>query len=333
MIENINFTNCSKYNTRQITQVKSFLKSIDIKYSDDIEYFVIARENEDIIACGGIAKNTLKCIGVSQKYRGEGFVLSLMSEILKLAYSLKKEDLFLYTRAKNKHFFKDCGFMVVEEIKDEIVLMQNNNNFQLYKQSLKAYKKSFPKVASIVMNANPFTLGHQFLVNEAAKNCDWVHVFVVKENLSFFSYEDRLFLIKQGLKHLDNITIHKGSDYIISCATFPTYFLKESENINSLYSKLDANLFANHIAKQLDITYRYVANEPNCALTNEYNYQLKKTSLKVKQIERLMVDDMVISASKVRELLKKQDFENIKKLVPTSTYEFLKKYKQKEVMA
>ncbi len=77
------------------------------------------------------------------------------------------------------------------------------------------------------MNANPFTLGHQFLVEKAAKECDWLHLFVVQEEGSEFSFFDRFEMIKAGTRHIDNITIHPGSKYIISRATFPTYFIKD----------------------------------------------------------------------------------------------------------
>lgn len=331
MIEDIYFTTCSNESFRNVVAIKQFLKSIDIEFSEDIECFVVAKQRGEIVACGGVAKNVLKCIGIVPRLRGEGFVLSLMSELIKLAYTMGQEDLFLFSRAKNRHFFQDCGFWLVEELEGEVVLMENNHNLKSYKESLKLLRKDFEKVGSIVMNANPFTLGHQYLVQKASKKCDWLHLFVVKEDVSEFSYEDRLKLIKRGLKHISNITIHEGSDYIISRATFPTYFLKESENINSIYSRLDAKIFKNHIIEPLGITHRFVGEEPYCVLTREYNEQLKKElPIKVVEIKRKEEEGRAISASRVREFLKQEDFENLKRLVPLSTYEFLVKNRQKK---
>lgn len=329
-MEDIYFTVCSNESLRNVEGIKAFLKSIDIEFSEDIEYFVVGKKGRKIVASGGLAKNILKCIGVAPKLRGEGFILPLMSELIKLAYSLGQENLFLFSRARNRHFFEDCGFRLVEEVK-EVVLMQNNDNLQTYKNSLNLLKKSYPKVGSIVMNANPFTLGHQYLVQKASKQCHWLHLFIVKEDLSEFSYEHRFRLIKKGLKHIKNITFHEGSDYIISRATFPTYFLKESENINSIYSKLDAKIFKNHIVKPLGITHRFVGEEPYCVLTKEYNEQLKKEiPIKIVEIKRKEKDGKAISASRVRALLKKEDFESIKRLVPPTTYKFLVKYNKKK---
>ena len=34
-------------------------------------------------------------------------------------------------------------------------------------------------------------------------------------------------MVKEGVKDLDRVILHQTSDYIISAATFPTYFMKE----------------------------------------------------------------------------------------------------------
>lgn len=46
-----------------------------------------------------------------------------------------------------------------------------------------------------MMNANPFTNGHRYLIQQAAAQCDWLHLFLVKEDSSRFPYEDRLDLV------------------------------------------------------------------------------------------------------------------------------------------
>ncbi|EFA28598.1 ABC transporter, ATP-binding protein, partial [Haemophilus influenzae HK1212] len=37
---------------------------------------------------------------------------------------------------------------------------------------------------SIVMNANPFTLGHRYLIEQALQQCDHLHLFIVGEDAS-----------------------------------------------------------------------------------------------------------------------------------------------------
>ena len=68
------------------------------------------------------------------------------------------------------------------------------------------------------MNANPFTFGHQYLVRLAASQCDWLHVFVVREDVSQFSYRDRYALVKAGVAGIPNLTLHHGSEYMVSRA-------------------------------------------------------------------------------------------------------------------
>ncbi len=100
------------------------------------------------------------------------------------------------------------------------------------------------KIGRIVMNANPFTIGHQYLIEQSCEQCDWVHLFVVKAENKDFSYADRMAMIKAGIKHLLNLTIQTGSDYIISRATFPSYFIKDQQVVNQSHTALDLSIFA-----------------------------------------------------------------------------------------
>lgn len=320
------FINFTQDNKRKIQQLKDFLHSIDLKISSDVEEFIIIKEDMEIIASGGISGNVLKCVGISPKYRGKGLMLTLMSQLVDLAHNKGRDELFLFSKYENEELFSSCGFKTIEQIKDEIVLMENSNNLEKYKQKLISQKKDYPKIGSIVLNANPFTLGHRYLVHEASKRCDWLHLFVVKEDASFFSFKDRFELIKKGVEDICNITLHEGSEYIISRATFPTYFLKKSQNIESIYSHLDALIFKNHIAPCLGINYRFLGSEPECVVTCDYNKQIKKTlssQIQVVEIERKMCDNKPISASTVRAYLKNNELSKIKNLVPKSTYEYL----------
>ncbi len=88
------------------------------------------------------------------------------------------------------------------------------------------------------MNANPFTLGHRHLVEQAAAQCDALHLFVVREDASFFPFSARLEMVRAGVAHLPNVVVHEGSQYIISRATFPAYFLKETGKVQQAWSEI-----------------------------------------------------------------------------------------------
>lgn len=327
----VSFSRFDSTSARRVKRVEEFLSSVELKISSDIETFVLAKENGKIIACGGIAGNILKCIAISPEKRGEGFFLSLMTELLNTANDKGRKDLFIFSSPKNRLFFEECGFRLIQECDNQVILMENSENLAKYKKSLSQYKKDGTKIGSIVMNANPFTLGHQYLVESAASQCEHLHLFVVGEDASEFSFVDRLRLIKEGTLHIKNVTVHEGSDYIISKATFPTYFIKNRGEVNQIHAKLDLNIFKDHLAPTLGITHRFVGDEPHCKVTNNYNQNMKRilqevsnsVSIKVIEVPRKQESSKAISASRVRGLLKEKRYEELSKLVPKSTFDFL----------
>ena len=334
MESSIQFSQFESTNVRRVRRVKEFLDKNQLELSTDIELFVVGKEDDNIIACGGLSGRVLKCIAVANERRGEGIILKVMTELLNAAYNKNQKELFLFSTPKNIEFFRDCGFHLIEKCDGEVILMENSKNIKTYQKKLTQLKKDGNVIGSIVMNANPFTLGHRYLVEEASKRSDWLHLFVVREDASEFKFADRIELIKQGTSHLKNVTIHEGSDYIISKATFPTYFIKDKGMINELHAKLDLNVFRNQLAPYLGITHRFVGTEPYCKVTNNYNQNMKKiladTKSKFKPIEvveipRIEFEQQAISASRVRKLLKEKNHEELKSIVPPSTYEFLMK--------
>ncbi len=314
--------------TIRLQKIKDFLARMDLDYAADVELFVIAQEDDDIVACGGIAGRVLKNIAIDERVQGEGVALSLMSELLKVAYVDGRDELFLFTKPMYEEIFETCGFKVIDQAAGKVVLMENRYNIEEYKRRLYKMRHSGDVVGSLVMNCNPFTLGHRYLVEQACERSFWVHLFVVKEDASYFSFKDRYRLICEGLGHLENLTIHEGSDYIISKATFPTYFIKDKKQIDSLFTELDLNIFRNHLAPELGITHRFVGQEPLCVVTNEYNQQMKKIlcapsespPIEVVELERIMYKGEPISASRVRRLMQCAEVEEIRHLVPPSTF-------------
>ncbi len=339
MESSISFSEFDFTNKRRVKRVESFLNSIGLDFPSSIEYFVIAKDGDKLIACGGLDGRVLKGIAVAPQRRGEGLILSVMTHLINIAYSKGVKDLFIFSTPNNIELFENCGFKLIENCDNKIILMENSDKLKLYKERLALHRKDGNTIGSIVMNANPFTLGHQYLAQEAAKRSDWLHLFVVKEDLSEFRFKDRIKLIRQGVSHIENITVHEGSDYIISSATFPTYFIKDKGEVNELHAKLDLSVFRNHLAPALGISHRFVGTEPYCVVTNNYNKNMKKilenpdgksNPIEVVEIKRVEQDGKAISASRVRELLKRGDFKELEKIVPHTTLEFLKNMQGKQ---
>jgi [citrate (pro-3S)-lyase] ligase len=185
------------------------------------------------------------------------------------------------------------------------------------------------EIGAIIMNCNPFTFGHQYLIEYASQRMSHLYIFVVEEDLSEFPFADRLMLVKQGVEHLPNVTVIPSGQFIISRFTFKEYFVKESSQDTIIDASQDISLFANSIVPILGITTRFVGEEPTDAITRQYNVAMKallpKQGVKLVEIPRKMEGGGAISASQVRKLLKLKDLDAIAKLVPQTTLEYLKR--------
>ena len=180
-----------------------------------------------------------------------------------------------------------------------------------------------PRGGVVVMNCNPFTLGHRYLIEQAAKQVERLYVMVVREDCSLFAYTERKAMVEQGVADIENVSVIDGSDYAISRATFPTYFLKRVDDAADTQMLLDLDLFRRHIAPALGATVRFVGTEPTDQLTRRYN-QLMHDALKdVRETDRLEKDGNAVSASRVRKAMEEGDMNTIRQLVPPTTLPYI----------
>lgn len=314
-------------NPKDYEKWNELLKQEGIRTEETVEDAFGIFENEKLIATGSRFKNIIKCIAVDSNYQGTNvfneLITFLYDEVIYAGYT----SCYVYTKESAKKAFRYLGFKELEHVDDKLYFMEKSAlGFPAYLSELGKEKADGEKIAAIVMNANPFTKGHQYLVSLASKENDVVHVFVLSEDMSIFRPDERIELVKAGVKHLKNVYVHSTSSYMVSAATFPSYFLKEEDDVTELQARLDARLFKNYIAPALDIKTRYVGSEPYSIATNIYNQALKKEfakDLELKIIDRITANEDIISASKVRKLLSENRLDEVKKYVPETTYEFL----------
>lgn len=324
---NIIFKQCHPHSdSRSKGRLSAFLEASGLELEADCEVVLIAEQRGRIVGCGALAGNVIKEIAVDPTLHGEGLSLKLLTELLVLACEKGRNELFLFTKPQNVVLFSGAGFWPIA-YSDRAILMENSRErLARYCRQLSLYRQPGKKIGAIVMNANPFTLGHRWLVEQAAQACDWLHLFVVKEEASFFSYPDRWRLIEQGIQGIDRVTLHPGSAYLISRATFPGYFLKDRGIVDECHSQIDLQLFREHLAPALGITHRFVGTEPTCALTRAYNQKMKSLlapAIDVVELTRTEKQGAAISASRVRKLYAEQNWQAIAPLVPPSTLAFL----------
>lgn len=319
--------------SRNMLKVLKFLDDYHLRLDGQLDELYVLRDKGKIIASGGFYKNTLKNIAVKEN---DTFVINqVMTFLINREYSLGRTDLFIYTKPEISKSFEYFGFKKIAQTENVVLLENKIRGLNAFKSELRKTQREGHSGA-VVVNCNPFTLGHKHLIEYAAKHCDHLHVFVVWEDASTFPNEVRYDLISKGISHLTNVSLHKGDDYIISNVTFPSYFLKDDKETTKEQACLDLNIFRRHIAKTLNIRTRFVGDEPFNETTNKYNEmmikELKVSGIDVVVIPRLKNMNTAISASKVRELIYLDDFDGIKELVPKSTYDFLKSKEAYEVI-
>lgn len=173
------------------------------------------------------------------------------------------------------------------------------------------------------MNCNPFTLGHRYLIEQAAKQVERLFVMIVREDCSLFAYAERKAMVEQGVAHLENVTVIDGSEYAISQATFPTYFLKRLDDAADTQMLLDLDLFRRHIAPALGATVRFVGTEPTDRLTRRYNQLMHEVLTDVRETARLEKEGNAVSASRVRKAMEQGDMSTIRQLVPPTTLPYI----------
>ncbi len=310
------------------TKVERFLADSGLRLEDVDYYAAVTDDNGNIVAGGGLQGNVIKCIAVGEATRATGLSNRLISHLIGMATQQGAETVKVYTKPDNSAIFKSMGFQIIAQAPQAILMENGVKGIGTYANYLRRMRGDRPGGASaIVMNANPFTLGHRYLVHQAAQEASTLYVIAVREDRSTFNYQERLAMIQAGCKDLDNVVVVEGSDYAISELTFPTYFLKQVTDATDTHITLDLDLFAKHIAPALGVTTRYVGSEPTDELTARYNAlmqeQLPAHGIEVKTIERLVLDGQPVSASRMRQWLADGSLSQAAALVPQTTEPYL----------
>lgn len=346
---------------RQRQRIEAFLKRNGLRFDDMHYYAAITDDDGEMIAGGGLKGNVIKCVAVDDAHKGEAIANTLISHLIAHANEKGHSNVMLFTKPKNRQLFESLSFRLLAEA-PEAVLMETgiggiNNTVEALKkireesEKYKEYNKeckeeektnlnsstpqhlnpsapqplttTTPLRGVVVMNCNPFTLGHRYLIEQAAKQVERLFVMVVREDCSLFAYAERKAMVEQGVAHLKNVTVIDGSEYAISQATFPTYFLKRLDDAADTQMLLDLDLFRRHIAPALGATVRFIGTEPTDRLTRRYNQLMHEVLADVREIVRLEKKGNAVSASRVRKAMEQGDMSTIRQLVPPTTLPYI----------
>ena len=311
---------------RKQQQWADFLQKMALAADEAVESTCLVWEDGDIIATGSRQENILKCIAVDPLHQGEDLTATVLTKLRQDAFEAGHKHLFLYTKPKNQFLFSSLFFYPIAKTADVLLMEDRPGGVKAFVDSLPA-PVTQGRIGAAVMNCNPFTKGHRYLIQTAAKECDHLYVFILSEDKSRFSAQDRLALVKAGTADLTNVTVLPTGPYLISSATFPTYFLKERDKAQTVQCLLDIAVFTKYYAPRFGITHRFVGTEPLSQMTNQYNQALLRHlpdwGIAVREIPRATSGDIPISASYVRSLLGKGQYDTLKALVPETTYRYL----------
>lgn len=323
---------------KSLAAVDSILASQNLKRDRGLDCIAVVENDEyEIVATGSALGNTLRCFAVKDEYKGEGLLEKLMTYLMVVQMQRGNSHVFLYTKPSSVMFFENMGFYEIARVGSRLVFMENKRKgFDNYLSELAAFKQSDKKVGCIVMNANPFTKGHRYLIEQALKNCDILHLFLVSEDRSAIPYLTRKQLVLRGIEDLSqNVVVHDSGSYIISSATFPSYFLGNDRDVEYVHASLDATVFV-RIATALGVNVRFVGTEPFSEVTAIYNNVLSNvlpsSALELKVIERYEIDGTPVSASAVRKAICDDDFDVLKKLLPESSLAYFMSEEAKPVI-
>ena len=344
---------------RQRQRIEAFLKRNALRIDDMNYYAAVLDDDGEMIAGGGLKDDVIKCVAVDDAHKGEAIANTLVSHLISHANQEGYGCIKLFTKPKNRQLFESLSFRLLAEAPEAILMETGIGGISNTVEALKKIKEESEKykeynkeckedskecrentsylttsppqhhnttmqpTGCIVMNCNPFTLGHRYLIEQAAKQVERLYVMVVKEDCSLFAYTERKAMVEQGVADIENVSVIDGSDYAISRATFPTYFLKRLDDAADTQMLLDLDLFRRHIAPALGATVRFVGTEPTDQLTRRYNQLMHEALKDVREINRLEKDGNAVSASRVRKAMEEGDMNTIRQLVPPTTLPYI----------
>ena len=314
-------------------RIEAFLKEFGLKYEGNVDQTIYMEDENGIIATLSASKYILKCLAVKSEYRSENLALTLVSEMIKRLHTAGIYYYQVFTKPEYREVFLSLGFRPVVESGKVALFEGGEGDINSCIQDMRVRMKfglgldsvgGNSDTACAVINGNPFTLGHLRLVEHIASIHRYVLVFIVQEDSSYFTFKERYAMAYLALKPLRNVLVLPSSEYIVSKSTFPGYFLKTADETTEEYAKCDALIFEKHFMPQLGICKRYVGEE-TADYMRIYNQTLQSVlGEKLEIIKRFKENGEVVSAGKVRALIKEGKVEEALAFVPRNNYSLLK---------
>lgn len=309
-------------------KVENFLHAhgIDLDRTDYYAAIFPSGDETTIVAAGGLLRDCIRCIAVDDSVRDEHLANRLVSHLMAIVQRRGFPTVKVFTKPIYSELFSSLAFKEIARTQTVVFMENSLMPLRKYLDGLKKLARP-SKSGAIVMNCNPFTLGHRYLIETAAKQVDNLYIIPLLDSSTGFNYEERHEMLCLGTADIANVTVCDGSPYSISKSTFPTYFLKMLDEAAQQQMEIDLQIFTSYIAPALGVTVRFVGTEPFDPLTLRYNEMmaqiLPKKGIELKCIDRLEKGGEAVSASRVRQFIAANRTHAAMAKVPPTTRPFI----------
>lgn len=184
----------------------------------------------------------------------------------------------------------------------------------------------YKTAACCVLNGNPFTEGHRYLVRRAAEETEHVYLLTVEDDSSLFSFGERYAMAVEAVRDLKNVTVVPSGIFQGNAPRFPAYFAKVYTEDTRQQAEADMEAFAS-LAELLHVTHRYLGEESSDPVTNELNLAacrlLPKHGIQPVILGRKESEGCAISGSYVRKLAAEDD-PDLERFVPRAVADIIR---------
>lgn len=188
---------------RELDELKEFLAGAGLRYEEGIEYSVCLKEGGVITGTGSVEANVIKCVAVEKSRQGQGIMAQIISELIQYLYEKERTHVLSIPDPKIWRSLRIWDFMRFMQRKESF-FWKPGKGFDSYLKQLEeetpkealpqpaaggdAGKKAAPlsRIGSVAVNCCPFTLGHRYLLEEALRQCDYLHLFLLSDNRGIF---------------------------------------------------------------------------------------------------------------------------------------------------
>jgi [citrate (pro-3S)-lyase] ligase len=308
-----------------LRQARALVEESGLSFEPPYDDLVGIFQNRQLVAVGARQGRVLKMLAIAPGHQGGTLLDEVVTELIGRGFRDGVSSFFIFTAPAHATSFQRLNF--------NLLVASGKSALLEYGDGLKRYLARHQDLVrtgrngAVVANCNPFTLGHRYLIEQAAAQVDHLYLFVVREEKSLFPYDCRLRMVQDGTRHIKNVTLLDTSCYAVSSVTFPTYFLKDGDPGGEVQMELDLLLFASRLAPYFNIVTRFVGSEPFSHTTAAYNAAMHRIlpplGVEVKELERRESEGAPISASRVRLQLSQKETDGLAELVPPTTLDFL----------